>query len=282
MSLPLQQLIDSRYIAIKKLASGGVCDIYEASDRYTKKSVALKILKEEFKDDFAQIDRLENEARYASMFSYPHIIKIYNVGTYNKQMFISYELMKGKTLKDILDSRGKLSHEEVISTMKQIALAVSHIHSRGILHNDLKPDNLFKFSDGNIKLLDFGIASHIGDRNDFTAMASVKYAAPEVLQNKKYSVQSDIYSMGIILYELVTGRTPFEYPRAEDIIAAHINKKMPYTNTSFDNVIFKATDSNLMKRYQKVSDLMEDLDIVAEKINKKKGFFKRLFKRHES
>lgn len=278
MPLPLHQLIDSRYVATRLLGSGGVAEIYEASDRYTRQDVALKINKN---NDPIQIERLENEARFTSMFSHPHIIKILNVGYYEGQLFLSYELMKGKTMKDILDSRGKFPKEEIISMMKQILAATSHIHSRGILHNDIKPDNLFKFFDGNIKLLDFGIAMHIGDRQSGPVMASVKYAAPEVLQNKLYSIQSDIYSLGIVLYEFVTGKTPYERENGEKEIAAHINEKVPLTGTCFDDIIQRATDKNVLKRYKNDEDLLLDLDKIEKKMTKKSNFFRRLFGRHD-
>ena len=281
MSLPLNQVIDGRYVAVRLLGSGGVAYIYEASDRYTRKSVALKINKEQFKDDIEQKERLENEARFAAMFSHPHICHINNVGEYNGQMFISYELMKGQTLKDIIDRRGKFPKEEIVEMMRQILSATEHIHSRGVIHNDIKPDNLFKFSDGNIKLLDFGIAVHVGEKPSDKVLATVKYAAPEVLTNKQYSVQSDIYSLGILLYEFVTGSTPFEYGKSEKIIAAHINEKVPSTGTCFDEIIEKATDKNLLKRYKKDGDLLADLNKIEEKLTKKKGFFARIFKRHD-
>ena len=286
MILPLHTLIYSRYIPTRYIASGGMAEIYEANDTYSHKAVAIKVIKEEYKDDLFELDRFQNEARYVSMFSHPHIINIFNIGKYKDNFFIVYELLSGKTLKECLDERGHLSSEEAINYMLQILDATNHIHERGVIHNDLKPDNMFLFYDGNIKLLDFGIATHIGERDLEKANASILYASPEVLRNKEYSVKSDIYSLGIILYELLSGKTPYMKDNTEEEIRAHIYEEIPSLNKyihlkngkDFDIVIKKATNRDLNKRYKNDLEMINDLTKIKDGISlKKKSIFERIF-----
>ncbi|MCR4912096.1 MAG: serine/threonine protein kinase [Bacilli bacterium] len=288
MILPLHTLIYNRYIPTRYIASGGMAEIYEANDTYSHKPVAIKVIKEEYKDDLFELDRFKNEARYVSMFSHPHIINIFNVGKYNDNFFIVYELLSGKTLKECLDERGHLSVEEAINFMLQILDATKHIHERGVVHNDLKPDNMFLFYDGNIKLLDFGIATHIGERDLEKANASILYASPEVLRNKDYSVKSDLYSLGIILYELLSGRTPYMKDNTEEEIKAHIYEEVPSLNKyihlkngkDFDYIIKKCTNHDLTKRYRNDQEMINDLKKIKEgEPLKKKSIFERLFEK---
>lgn len=286
MLLPLHTLINERYIPTRYITSGGMAEIYEARDTYCRKKVALKVIKEELCDDLFELDRFKNEARYVANFDHNHIIKIYNVGKYKQNFFISYEFLDGKTLKDFLDERGQLTSIEAINYMLQILDATKHIHDRGVIHNDLKPDNMSIFYDGNIKILDFGIATHIDEEMDQKANASIAYAAPEVLKNRKYSIQSDIYSLGIILYELLTCRNPFSRDNAEEEIKAHLYEEMPsiskYTDikesSDFDFVIKRATDRDLSKRYKNDDELIRDLlKIKNGEQLKKPSIFERIF-----
>lgn len=288
MILPINTLIDSRFVINRFLASGGMAEIYEAFDTYTQKAVALKVIKADLQDNDLELERFENEARYTAMFSHPHIIKIFNVGTYQKYFFISYELMKGRTVKSFLDERGFLSEKEAIDYLLQVLEATKHIHERGIIHNDIKPENLFLFYDGNIKLLDFGIATHIDDEIDKTINASVIYTAPEVLRYKHLSIQSDIYSLGTVLFEFLTGKTPYMRKNTKDEINAHLYENIPsiskYLNVknykSFDYVIARATNRNLDKRYKNDQEMIDDLlKIKNEGSVKRKNIFERLFKK---
>ena len=286
MLLPLHTLINERYIPTRYITSGGMAEIYEARDTYCRKKVALKVIKEELCDDLFELDRFKNEARYVANFDHNHIIKIYNVGKYKQNFFISYEFLDGKTLKDFLDERGQLTSIEAINYMLQILEATKHIHDRGVIHNDLKPDNMTIFYDGNIKILDFGIATHIDEEMDQKANASIAYAAPEVLKNRKYSIQSDIYSLGIILYELLTCRNPFSRDNTEEEIKAHLYEEMPsiskYTDikesSDFDLIIKRATDRDLSKRYKNDDELIRDLlKIKNGEQLKKPSIFERIF-----
>lgn len=280
MIFPINQLVDSRYIISRYVTSGGKAEIYEAHDTYTNKLVALKVIKDDLNNDIDEIKRIKNEARFASMFSSRHIIDVYNVGTYKKNFFISYEFLRGRTLKDYLDERGSLNKLETLSMMEQILTTVKHIHGRGVLHNDLKPDNLFLQYDGNIKIIDFGIASHINDEHD-SIEASVIYCAPEVLSDKKYGVQSDIYSLGIILFELLTGRTPYMKKSVKEETLAHLNEPIPSIkkyiqekdSEDLDYIIYKATARKLNKRYQNVEEFLKDIKTLLDGKKIKKSMF---------
>ena len=288
MIFPLNALIDSRFIVNRFVASGGMAEIYEAFDTYTQKTVALKVIKDEFLDNDFDIERFENEARFTAMFSNSHIIKIYNVGKYKNHMFISYELMKGKTLKTYLDERSFLLPGEAVDILLQVLDATKHIHERGVIHNDIKPDNLFLFHDGNVKLLDFGIARHIGEKvYDDKTNASVVYAAPEVLRSAEFSIQSDIYSLGVVLFELLTGKTPYMRKNTKEEIYAHLYENIPsiskYVSLKdgawFDYVIDRATNRNLEKRYKNDDELIADLLKVKGGSAKKQSLFEKIFKR---
>lgn len=286
MLLPLQSLVYSRYIPTRYITSGGMAEIYEANDTYTRKVVVLKVIKEELCDDLFEMDRFKNEARFVAMFDFSHIIKILNVGKYKDSFFIVYERLTGKTLKDVLDSRGHLSPEEAIDYMLQILTGTAHIHERGVIHNDLKPENMHRLYDGNIKLLDFGIAMHVDDEVEAKANATINYAAPEVLRYHQYSIQSDLYSLGIILFELLTGYLPYDKETTEEDIKAHIYEDVPSianyiaidNYADFDYVIKKACNRDITKRYKTDNEMKEDLlKIKNHESLKKPTLFERIF-----
>ena len=287
MSITIGQTIDSRYILYRYVASGGMADIYEANDRILNKPVALKFLKEKYLEDPNAIEQFKNEARFTSIFNHMNIMKIYNVGEYQSRPYISYELLKGRTLKEILDTRGNLSFDESLDYMLQILDGMSSVHSLGILHNDLKPDNLCLLYDGAIRICDFGIATHISSKEEKHILGTINYMAPEVILNKKYSVQSDIYSLGIIFYELLTGELPFEGSNAQEVLEAHAKGEEVSTqsrllnsyNRDIDFVINKAINRSVNNRYKSDKEFITDLNKIKnhEQIVKD-NFFKRLFK----
>ena len=287
MAFELDKIVLSRYIISKHLASGGMADIYEAKDIIYDKPVALKILKEKLLNNDYELEQFKNEARFTAMFNHPHIMKIYNVGSFDNIPFVSYELLKGKTLKEVLDNRSKLSSDEALDYMSQILDAIIHMHERNVLHNDLKPDNLFVLRDGSIKICDFGIATHISSREVEEIRGTVKYLAPEVVQYKKYSIQSDIYSLGIILFELLTGRTPYIKETIKEITDEYINKPFPslkkYISLAnlddLDYVIGKATNRIVTSRYKNAKEFMNDLNTIKKHGQLKRGFLSRIFKK---
>ena len=287
MAVELNKPILSRYIAYRHLASGGMADVYEAKDNVTDKVVALKFLKEKLLESDYELESFKNEARYMAMFSHPHIMKIYNVGEYEGIPFVSYELLRGKTLKEVLDSRGKLSFDESLDYMLQILDAVTNMHEKEILHNDLKPDNLFLLSDGTIKVCDFGIATHTFDKEQKEVRGSLNYVAPEVLQYKKYSTQSDIYSLGVILFEFLTGRVAFMGNSSKEVMEAHMKEEIPSLKKyiSLDNVddldyvISKSCAKSPSNRYKNTKEFISDLNKIKRHERLKKGnIFMRLFR----
>lgn len=270
MSLPLNQLINSRYVITKLLAVGGMAEIYEANDTYFRRPVSIKILKDSsLKKE--EIELFKNEIRFASAFKNEHIYNIYNVGEYNHRPFMVYEQMKGKTLKEALDERGHFTTKETIEFLLQIFDAIKLVHEREITHNDLKPDNIMILHDGTLKLVDFGIATHTYESEFVNLLASAQYVAPEVVTTKKYSKQSDIYSLGIIMFEFLTGKTPFMKNNSKDEIKAHLYEEIPsltkfgdFQNiTEFDKVLRKATNKKLSRRYKSISEF--EIDILKIK-----------------
>lgn len=287
MNLELNKLINSRYILFRHVASGGMADIYEAQDVILNKPVALKFLKEKFVEDVDSLEQFKNESRFISIFNHQNILKIYNVGEYYSRPYVCYELLKGKTLKEILDNRGKLSIDEALDYMSQVLLGVKEMHDLGILHNDLKPDNLYLLYDGTIRIVDFGAATHISNNKEKHILGTVNYLAPEVITNKKYSVLSDIYSLGIIFYELLTGEVPFSGENAKEVLKAHSKGELaivkePYMNINLNDinyVINKAIYFNPNNRYRSVQEFIDDINkIKAHKKLDKDGSLKKVFK----
>ena len=201
--------------------------------------------------------------------------------------YVSYELLKGKTLKEVLDNRGKLSIDEAFDYMLQILSGSDEIHVHGILHNDFKPDNLYLLYDGTVKIVDFGAATHISNKNEKQIFGTIKYLAPEVITNKKYSIQSDIYSLGIIFYELLTGDLPFQGTNSQEIIEAHqkadvVRLEIISNNLNVNDlnyVINKAIARNVSVRYKSDKEFIADLKKIQhkEKIKKDRAF-KRIFR----
>ncbi len=287
MNLELNKLIDSRYILFRHVASGGMADIYEAQDVVLNKPVALKFLKEKFLEDIDSLEQFKNESRFISIFNHPNILHIYNVGEYGNRPYVSYELLKGKTLKDSLDSRGKLSIDEALDYMGQVLLGVKEMHELGVLHNDLKPDNLYLQYDGTIRIVDFGAASHISGKAEKHILGTINYLAPEVVNSKKYSPQSDIYSLGIIFYELLTGEVPFVGEDSQSVLKAHskgeiIRVKEQFISANINDInyiINKAIYFNPSHRYKSVKEFLIDLNKVKDRVSlKKDGPLKKVFK----
>ena len=287
MPVELNKLIEGRYFISRYVASGGMAEIYEANDTIYSRPVALKFIKDKYLENKDALEQFKNEARYTSIFNHPNIMKIYNVGVYESRPYMSYELLKGKTLKEVLDNRGKLSFDECLDYMNQILQGSETIHSHGILHNDFKPDNLYLLYDGTIRICDFGAATHISEREESRILGTANYLAPEVILNKKYSVQSDIYSLGIIFYELITGELPFSGSNTQEVLAAHasgqfisIKEHCNYANNEdIDFVINKAINRSASNRYKNDRDFLNDLIKIKNRESlTKKSVFKRIFK----
>ncbi|MDY2728000.1 MAG: protein kinase [Candidatus Onthovivens sp.] len=289
--IKINEVVSDRYKVVGIIGKGGMSDVYEARDIIFKRPVAIKMLNEESKSKISSIIRFQNEARFSSSLNHVNIIKIYDYGEYNGNLFIVNEYAKGQTLRDSLDFKRAFSINEACSIMLQLCDALIYIHSKRIVHRDIKSSNIYIESDGSIKLGDFGISillnSDMNINENSKVMGTAQYLAPELVQGGKASFQSDIYSAGILFYELVTGKVPFDGGKPSEIALRQVKETIPSPLNSFpslpkdiETIIFKATDKNLLKRYKKVSDMREDILTLYK--NKKamrqgRNIFARIF-----
>ena len=213
-------MIANRYEVFKHIGQGGMADVFLAMDTILNREVAIKILRSELYADPVSVVRFEREAQAATTLSHPNIVEIYDVGEYKGHRYIVMEYVPGRTLKQVIRSRGSLEPDEAIDIEKQLVSAVSEAHHKGIIHRDIKPQNIIVKSDGSIKILDFGIAIAKGNIQVTQAnnvMGSVHYLAPELAKGKPASVQSDIYALGIVLFEMLSGDVPFKADSAVQV-----------------------------------------------------------------
>ena len=229
-NVKINEIIDDRYKIIESLGEGGMAIVYKAHDLINDRDVALKMLKQATAADKVNLNRFEREARAAASLNHQNIVKVVNVGTYNGLPYMVNEFVNGQNLRQVLDVRGKFSFMEACDIMYQLCSAVLYAHNHGVIHRDIKPQNVFLTTDGTIKLGDFGIAtfqngSHV-TRSE-VIVGSVHYIAPEVADGNPASVRSDIYSMGITFFELITGRVPFDGDTTVAIAIKHIQEEMP-------------------------------------------------------
>ena len=288
--LKINDRIDDIYRITGRLGSGGMAEVYEASDFVSKRFVAIKILKEELCDDKAQLSRFNNEAKLCAIMSHPNIIKVYNRGEYEGRPYLAYELMKGKTLNEKLSYLTHFSLRESCLIMLQLCDAIGYIHKHEVIHRDIKPDNVFYLADGTVKVSDFGISYDMQDDTSNTkkeVVGSVHYMAPEICQGQSPTIQSDIYSLGITFFELTTGSLPFNEGDAKEIAKAHIKKSLPNVhdynpelNKNVDYVISKACAKKPSDRYANCEEFKIDIQkLLDNKDNfiEKKNIFKRVF-----
>ena len=204
----MDKLIANRYQLLESVGQGGMADVYKAMDTILNRIVAIKILRGELADDPMTLLRFQREASAASKLSHPNVVDVYDVGESEGRHYIVMEYVPGKTLKQVIRERGPLMNEEGVDIMKQLVSAIAEAHSRGIIHRDIKPQNVIVKSDGSIKMLDFGIATAKGSLQLTQAnnvMGSVHYLAPELARGQQATVQSDIYALGIVMFEIFAG-----------------------------------------------------------------------------
>lgn len=287
----VNDVIGQRYKIISELGEGGMSNVYEARDVIFKRQVALKIIKFENAKKIDNLIRFQNEARFSAAFNHPNIVKIYDYGEYNNLPYIVTEFVKGQTLRDVLDYKRCFSLNESCSIMLQLCDAVIEIHSKNIIHRDIKPQNIYYSSDGEIKLGDFGISillgSEINVNENRKIMGTAQYLASELVLGEKPSFQSDIYAMGITFFELITGRVPFDGKNPHDVAVMQVEKEVPSPLTINPNlpkeveyIISKAVDKDLNKRYKTVSEMRRDiLSLYKNKkiMKKKSSIFFTLF-----
>ena len=276
------KLLAGRYELIEKIGDGGMAVVYKAKDRLLNRYVAVKILRPEFTRDAQFIESFRKESQAAAGLQHPNIVNVYDVGKEGNIYFIVMELIDGRPLSDIIEENGPLDYRNVIEIGKQVAAALSLAHKNHIIHRDVKPHNIMITKDGVAKLADFGIAKAISSSTIVNkdeggqVMGSVHYFSPEQARGKYVDEKSDVYSLGIVLYEMLTGEVPFDGDNPVEIALMHINEDIKPPSQIIDNVppalekiILKATDKYQTNRYENAEVMFEDLnnvDFLSKKI----------------
>lgn len=267
------KLLLGRYEIIEKIGEGGMAVVYKAKDRLLNRYVAIKILRPEFVKDEQFVENFRKESQAAAGLSHPNIVNVYDVGKEGNIHFIVMELIDGKPLSQVIDEKGRLDYKEAISIARQVASALSLAHKNQIIHRDVKPHNILITSTGTAKLADFGIARAVSKASiaegSEKIMGSVHYFSPEQARGAYVDERSDIYSLGIVLYEMLTGKVPFDGDNPISIALMHINDPMPSVSSQvpgippqLEKVIEKATDKYQSNRYKTADEMIEDLDNI--------------------
>ena len=219
------KLLDNRYEILEKIGSGGMADVYKARCHRLNRLVAIKILKRDLAADAEFRRRFHAESQAVAMLSHPNIVSFYDVSRSGAVDYIVMELIDGITLKQYMEKRGQLNWREALHFITQIMKALAHAHSRGIIHRDIKPQNIMVLRDGSVKVADFGIACLANSANTLTqeALGAVHYMSPEQARGDRTDARSDIYSAGVVLYEMLTGRLPFEGDSAVSVAIQHLS-----------------------------------------------------------
>lgn len=286
-------MISNRYKVIKHIGQGGMADVFVAIDTILNREVAIKVLRGELSHDEISVLRFKREAHASTSLSHPNIVDIYDIGEYKGHHYIVMEYVKGFTLKELIAKRGSLCKEEAVDIMKQLVSATAEAHKRGIIHRDIKPQNVLIKNDGTIKMVDFGIAlaqDALQLTQSDAVMGSVHYLAPELAKGEGASVKSDIYSLGIVFYEMLIGDVPFKAEQAVQVALMHMRNEIPNVKSinpdlpqSIENIIIKATAKNKGFRYDSCEDLLDDLKtcLNLNRLNEKKNVLSMPIKNEE-
>ena len=271
-------LIDDRYKIIESIGEGGMANVYLAWDTILEREVAVKILRGDLADDEKFVRRFQREANAASSLKHPNVVEVYDVGEDNGKYFIVMEYVNGRTLKSLIKRRGALNLTEAIDIMLQITSGIACAHDSYIIHRDIKPQNIMILEDGRVKITDFGIAMALNS-NELTqtnsVMGSVHYLPPEQASGSGSTIKSDIYSIGILMFELITGKVPFKGDNAVEIAIKHMKNSIPSVckinpeiPQSVENIILKACAKNPKNRYDSVHEMYDDLKKCLDEENK--------------
>lgn len=256
-----------RYEIVSKIGAGGMSDVYKAKDHVLGRFVAIKVLKPEFSEDRGFVAKFRTEAQSAAGLEHPNIVNIYDVGSEEGLHYIVMEYVEGITLKTYIEKKGQLSFKEAVSIAIQVARGIEAAHNKQIIHRDIKPQNIMISTEGKVKVMDFGIArAATSNTINSDVMGSVHYSSPEQARNGFVDGRSDIYSLGIVMYEMVTGRVPFDGDTTVAVAIQHLQEEMvapsayaPNLPVSLEKIILKCTQKNADRRYQTMGDLLLDL-----------------------
>lgn len=273
-----ETVLGNRYEIIRKVGDGGMAFVYEAKDRLLNRTVAVKVLRPEFVDDEEFLGKFKREAEAVASLSHPNIVNVYDVGEDGKVHYIVMEFIDGQNLKDIIKNEGTLDEYTALEITKQIANALSAAHKKGIIHRDIKPHNILISNEGRIvKVADFGIAKAVSNStmtNIGSIIGSVHYFSPEQAKGKYVTNNADLYSLGIVLYEMLIGKVPFRGDSPIAIALQHINDEIEFTQDekvnipqSVRTIIKKLTEKSSSDRYQSAEELIEDIEYIEKNID---------------
>lgn len=263
------KMLDNRYEILERIGTGGMAIVYKAKCHRLNRLVAIKILKSDLAQNEEFRRRFNAESQAVAQLSHPNIVSVYDVSRGGDMEYIVMELIDGITLKQYMEKRGQLNWREALHFITQIMKALSHAHSRGIIHRDIKPQNIMVLRDGSVKVADFGIACLANSANTLTqeALGSVHYMSPEQARGDRTDARSDIYSAGVVLYEMLTGRLPFEGDNAVSVAIQHLSSVPlspreinPDVPEALELICMKAMASDLEKRYASADEMLADLE----------------------
>ncbi|WP_417080574.1 protein kinase domain-containing protein, partial [Mobilibacterium timonense] len=266
------RLLAGRYELIQKIGDGGMAVVYKAKDKLLNRYIAIKILRPEFTKDEVFVENFKRESQAAAKLSHPNIVGVYDVGKEGNINYIVMELVDGRPLSDIIAEEAPMDYRTVINIARQVASALSVAHKNKIIHRDVKPHNILMTKDGVAKLADFGIAKAVNDATLSTGskvIGSIHYFSPEQARGNYVDERSDIYSLGIVMYEMITGRVPFDGDNPVTVALKHINEDVipPSEFVSgippaLERCIMKCTDKFQTNRYSSADELIEELDNI--------------------
>ena len=288
-------VVDERYVLQSKIGYGGYATVFLAYDTILSTLVAIKVLKCDINENQKAYNMFKQEAMTLASLSNPNIVKVYSSGIYENNPYLVMDYVRGRSLKDIIYSNGYLLVDEIVPYMQQLINGLEACHNNQIVHRDIKPQNIIKKADGVLVLLDFGTAviedvdKNLYKEDDSVIIGTVQYMAPEIVQDPRGSIQTDIYALGVTMFEMFTGKFPYISDDKKEIVKMHINNPFPSIRKinpnvpiEFEKIINKCCEKNPKKRYKNVNELRLDILIAYEKYKnptQKQGFLQRLFKR---
>ena len=265
--IKIGMMIGDRYEILEKIGTGGMSDVYKAKCHKLNRYVAIKVLKQEFSENANFVSKFRIEAQAAAGLMHPNIVNVYDVGEENGIYYIVMELVEGITLKKYIEKKARLSYKEAVSIAIQVSMGIEAAHNNHIIHRDIKPQNIIISKDGKVKVTDFGIAK-AATSNTITSnvMGSVHYTSPEQARGGYSDEKSDIYSLGITMFEMLTGRVPFNGETTVAIAIKHIQEEMPSPKefvpeipSSVASIVLKCCQKSPDRRYQNMAELIADL-----------------------